>query len=56
VTAKAQRVLKFKPLDFATGLKETYKWHLRHNGFPKPDFGFEDALLANAPVLAPAKA
>jgi nucleoside-diphosphate-sugar epimerase len=55
VTAKAQRVLKFKPLDFATGLKETYKWHLRHNGFPKPDFGFEDALLANAPVLAPAK-
>ncbi len=56
VTAKAQRVLKFKPLDFATGLKETYKWHLRHNGFPKPDFAFEDALLANAPVLAPAKA
>ncbi|MGH9592248.1 MAG: NAD-dependent epimerase/dehydratase family protein [Bryobacteraceae bacterium] len=56
VTAKAQRVLKFKPIDFATGLKETYKWHLRHNGFPKPDFAFEDALLANAPVLAPAKA
>ena len=56
VTAKAQRVLKFKPVEFATGLKETYKWHLRHNGFPKPDFAFEDALLANAPVLAPAKA
>jgi len=56
VTAKAQRVLKFKPIDFAAGLKETYKWHLRHNGFPKPDFAFEDALLANAPVLAPGKA
>jgi len=55
VTAKAQRVLKFKPSDFATGLKETYKWYLRNNEFPKPDFSFEDALLANAPILAPAK-
>jgi 2'-hydroxyisoflavone reductase len=56
VTAKAQRVLKFKPTDFATGLKETYKWYLRHNPFGKPDYGFEDALLAHAPVLAPPKA
>ena len=55
VTAKAQRVLKFKPTDFAAGLKETYRWYLRHNGFPKPDYAFEDALLANAPVLPPAK-
>jgi 2'-hydroxyisoflavone reductase len=55
VTAKAQRVLKFKPTEFATGLKETYRWYLRHNGFPKPDYSFEDALLANAPVLLPAK-
>jgi 2'-hydroxyisoflavone reductase len=55
VTAKAQRVLKFKPTDFATGLKETYKWYLRHNGFPKPDYAFEDALLAKAPVQAPGK-
>jgi nucleoside-diphosphate-sugar epimerase len=55
VTAKAQRVLKFKPTDFGTGLKETYRWYLRHNSFPKPDYGFEDALLANAPVLVPAK-
>ena len=31
VTAKAQRVLKFKPTDFAPGLKETYSWYLRHN-------------------------
>ncbi len=55
VTAKAQRVLKFKPVDFATGLKESYRWYLRHNAFPKPDYSFEDALLANAPVLMPAK-
>jgi 2'-hydroxyisoflavone reductase len=55
VTAKAQRVLKFKPTDFAAGLKETYRWYLRHNGFPKQDYAFEDALLANAPVMMPAK-
>jgi nucleoside-diphosphate-sugar epimerase len=55
VTAKAQRVLKFKPVDFLAGLRETYRWHLRHNEFPKPDYDFEDKLLANAPVLIPAK-
>ena len=55
VTAKAQRVLKFKPTDFLTGLKETYRWYLRNNEFPKPDFLFEDQLLANAPQLAVAK-
>jgi hypothetical protein len=55
VTAKAQRVLKFKPTDFTAGLKETYRWYLRHNKFPKPDYSFEDLLLANAPVLPPPK-
>lgn len=55
VTAKVQRVLKFKPTDFAAGLLETYKWHSRHNDFPKPDYSFEDALLAHAPVLPPPK-
>lgn len=55
VTAKAQRILKFKPTDFMTGLKETYRWYLRHNEFPKPDFGFEDLLLANAPQMVAAK-
>ncbi len=55
VTAKAQRVLKFKTTDFDTGLKETYKWYLKSNGFSKPDYGFEDALLAHAPILPPAK-
>jgi nucleoside-diphosphate-sugar epimerase len=55
VTAKAQRVLKFKPTDFETGLKETYKWYVRSNGFAKPDYAFEDHLLAHAPVIAPPK-
>jgi nucleoside-diphosphate-sugar epimerase len=55
VTAKAQRVLKFKPTDFLTGLKETYRWYLRHNEFPKPDYTFEDLLLANAPQLVAPK-
>jgi 2'-hydroxyisoflavone reductase len=55
VTAKAQRVLKLKPTDFVTGLKETYKWYQRHNSFNPPDYAFEDALLSNAPVLTLAK-
>jgi 2'-hydroxyisoflavone reductase len=55
VTAKAQRVLKFKPVEFSTGLKETYRWYLRRNGEPKPDYEFEDKLLANAPIMIPAK-
>jgi len=56
VTAKAQRVLKFKPTDFATGLKETYAWYLRHPVYPKQDYRFEESLLAAAPVsLAQAK-
>ncbi|SRR5579884_655179 len=55
VTAKVQRVLKFKPTDFLAGLREGYRWYLRHNAFPKPDFAFEDALLARAPQFASAK-
>lgn len=55
ITAKIQRVLKFKPTDFTTGLKETYRWYLQHNEFPKPDFTFEDSLLANGPRVVAAK-
>jgi nucleoside-diphosphate-sugar epimerase len=55
VTAKVQRVLKFKPVDFGTGLKDTYKWYLRHNHAAKQNFEFEDKLLANAPIMIPAK-
>jgi hypothetical protein len=54
VTAKAQRILKFKPTDFATCLEETYKWYPPQS-FPKPDYTVEDQLLATGPVLVPAK-
>jgi nucleoside-diphosphate-sugar epimerase len=56
VTAKAQRVLKFKATDFEAGLKETYKWYVRNNGFPKPDYSFEDKLLAQAQMFAQQRA
>lgn len=52
VVNKAQRMLKFKPIDFAGGLKEAYRWYLRNNKFPKPDFAFEDSLIATAPASA----
>jgi 2'-hydroxyisoflavone reductase len=55
VTAKAQRVLKFKPTEFSAGLKETYKWYLKGATFPAPDFAFEDALMHNAPIILPPK-
>jgi CBS domain containing-hemolysin-like protein len=48
VVNKAQRVLKFKPVDFGTGLKESYRWYLRHSPFSKPDYTFEDALIEAA--------
>ncbi len=48
LVAKAQRVLRFKPLPFAEGLAETYKWYQRHHKRPAVDYGFEDALLARA--------
>jgi nucleoside-diphosphate-sugar epimerase len=52
VVNKAQRVLKFKPVDFATGLKETYRWYLRNSPFSKPDYTFEDQLIETAPASA----
>ncbi len=38
VVNKAQRVLKLKPIDFVTGLKEEYRWYLRNKPYPKPDY------------------
>jgi nucleoside-diphosphate-sugar epimerase len=52
VVNKAQRVLKFKPVDFAAGLKETYRWYLRNSPFTKQDYSFEDSLIATAPASA----
>jgi 2'-hydroxyisoflavone reductase len=52
VVNKAQRVLKFKPLDFNIALKETYRWYVRNNPFAKQDYTFEDALIDAAPASA----
>ena len=49
IVAKAQRVLQFKPVDFAKGLRETYQWWTHAHPFPKPDYTFEDEMLAKAP-------
>lgn len=46
IITKAQRMLAFKPTDFAAGLKTTYKAYLKKRGFPRPDFSFEDELLS----------
>jgi hypothetical protein len=52
VVNKAQRVLKLKPIDFETGLKAEYRWYQRNKVFPKPDYSFEDSLIAAAPPSA----
>jgi 2'-hydroxyisoflavone reductase len=46
--AKAQRVLKFKPTDFAVGLKETHKWWKASGQRLTPDYAFEEQLWARA--------
>jgi 2'-hydroxyisoflavone reductase len=45
IITKAQRMLAFKPTEFAVGLKVTYRAYLKKRGFPRPDFTFEDELL-----------
>jgi len=46
IITKAQRMLAFKPADFEAGLSVTYRAYLQRRRFPKPDFAFEDELLA----------
>jgi nucleoside-diphosphate-sugar epimerase len=46
VITKAQRMLQFKPTDFAEGLKETYRWYVRHHQKDTSNYAFEDKLLA----------
>ena len=53
VINKAQRVLKFQPTDFKEGLKETYKWYMRHHQKDGSNYPFEDKLIANAPPYIP---
>ena len=45
IVTKAQRVLKLKPTDFLAGLKETYRWYLRHHPRREIDYTFEDRLI-----------
>lgn len=54
IVTKAQRMLAFKPTDLDVGLKTTYRCYLKHRGFPKPDYTFEDELLARFSTLIPA--
>lgn len=46
LVTKAQRVLKFKPTEFGTGLKDTYKaWKAISVTLPVPDYSYEDSVL-----------
>jgi nucleoside-diphosphate-sugar epimerase len=56
IVTKAQRVLAFRPTDFTQGLKETYRWYVRHHNFRPLDYTFEDRLLAHAQAAAAAAA
>lgn len=49
VITKAQRVLDFHPTDFMAGMKETYRWYLRHHQKDTTNYPFEDKLIAMAP-------
>lgn len=45
IITKAQRMLAFKPTDFTTGLKESFRAYLKERNYPPPDYTFEDGLL-----------
>jgi nucleoside-diphosphate-sugar epimerase len=48
MVTKAQRVLHLHPTDFVDGLKEQYRWYLRHHERDTSNYSFEDSLLALA--------
>lgn len=52
IVNKAQRVLGFKAIDFTAGLKETYRWYLRHHTRRDSDYSFEDRLIGHAQAHA----
>ena len=54
IVTKAQRVLTFKGTDFVTGLKETYRWYLRHHQRRDTDYAFEDRVMNFQQVQAAA--
>jgi nucleoside-diphosphate-sugar epimerase len=46
LVTKAQRVLQFRPTEFAVGLKETFKaWKAVEGTLPAPDYAYEDSVL-----------
>ncbi|MEJ7606287.1 MAG: hypothetical protein WKF37_08460 [Bryobacteraceae bacterium] len=53
VITKAQRVFKFQPTEFLEGLKETYRWYVRHHERDASNYPFEDKLIAIAPAVLP---
>ncbi|HET8546830.1 MAG TPA: NAD-dependent epimerase/dehydratase family protein [Bryobacteraceae bacterium] len=56
MVTRAQRVLHFQPTDFAEGLRESYRWYLRHHEKDSSNYLFEDSLLALAASGAPPSA
>ena len=54
IVTKAQRVLGFRPTEFLQGLRESYRWYLRHHVPRRIDYSFEDRLLSEAAALAAA--
>jgi dTDP-D-glucose 4,6-dehydratase len=57
VIGRVKRVFNMSLTPFAEGLKETYKWYLRHENRHenrKPDFALEDTLIRQ--VREPARA
>jgi len=48
VVVKAKRILGFQPTPFDIGLKETYRWYLRHHEKNTSNYKFEDSLLIYA--------
>jgi nucleoside-diphosphate-sugar epimerase len=54
VVTKAQRMLSFRPTDFAFGLKVTFEDYQKKRPSLRTDFSFEDDLLARAATHQPA--
>jgi 2'-hydroxyisoflavone reductase len=54
VVTKAQRMLSFRPTDFAFGLKVTFEDYQKKRPSFRADFSFEDELLARASAQQPA--
>jgi nucleoside-diphosphate-sugar epimerase len=55
IITKAQRMLAFKPTDFATGLKETFKAYQKERNFAEPDFSFEESAITRYQQIRSAK-